>query len=44
MKDCFMLGVCMSSCGCMQKFWRAERDIRVAQGIAKSNSSFLSAL
>ena len=44
-KNWFMLGVCfcrvVDAC---RNFGEHERNVRVAQGIAKSNSSFLSAL
>ena len=40
----FMLSVRMSSYACTRKFGEHERSIRVARGVAESNSNFLSAL
>ena len=45
MKNWFMLGVCLCRVAdACRNFGEHERNVTVAQGIAKSNSSFLSAL
>ena len=43
-KNWFMLSVRISSYGCTEEFGEHERSVRVARGVAESNSSFLSAL
>ena len=43
-KNWFMLSVRILSYGCTWDIWRAQGSARVARGVAKSNSSFLSAL
>ena len=43
-KNLFMFSVRISSYGALGKFGEHEKCVRVAQGAAESNSSFLSAL
>ena len=43
-KNLFMLSVRTLSYKCTREVWRAQKYVRVAQGAAESNCSFLSAL